>query len=76
MRRRANSMEPIDWTTMPLAVPDTIASNITGLSLSFLRKVRSRSSRLKGPKFFRQGKTILYKVTDLKSFISGIEARQ
>ena len=77
MRKRTQSVAPIDWSTLPLVVDDVRASEITGFSLSFFRKSRSRNlkNRLKGPPYIRDGKLILYRVKDLKAWVDSLETR-
>ena len=78
MRRRAQTTTPIDWDALPLMVPDTVASQLTGWSLSSFRNARSRNpkNRLKGPPYIRDGKLVLYRVKDLKAWIDSLDARR
>ena len=75
MKARKQTTGPIDWAALPLAVPTPEASRITGLSESFFNNARNKNlkNRLKGPPYFRDGKLVLYKVKDLKTWLDGIE---
>ena len=51
----------------PIAVDETAAADITGISVSSLQKMRVRGD---GPPFAKLGNRVRYRVSDLESYIA------
>ena len=78
MRARKQPTGPIQWDSLPLAVPTAIASQITGFSESFFNNSRNKKlkNRPKGPPYIRDGKLVLYRIKELKAWVDSLESRR